>query len=129
MQLDGYNPVDITPWETASGGKAVACDRASGCSASFTFDRPAGNYAFATQYFDTDNGIAHFRLYVNGKQVDQWASDNDLPSAKMNGHTSTRHTSPVLALKTGDTIRIEGIPDNGDQAGVDYVEIEGGESN
>ena len=129
MQLDGYNPVDITPWETASGGKAVACDRASGCAADFTFDRPAGNYSIATQYFDTDNGTAHFRLYVNGKQVDQWASDNDLPSAKMNGHTSTRHTSPVLALKTGDTIRIEGIPDQGDQAGVDYVEIEAGESN
>ena len=23
MKLDGYVPVDVTPWETASGGKAV----------------------------------------------------------------------------------------------------------
>jgi alpha-glucuronidase len=124
MQLDGDTPVDITPWETASGGKAVACERATGCSMTFTFQRAAGNYAIATQYFDQNDGTAHFRLYVNGKQVDAWTADNDLPSAKMNGHTSTRHTSSALALKAGDSIRIDGIPDKGDKAGIDYVEIE-----
>lgn len=124
MQLDGDTPVDITPWETASGGKAVACERATGCSMTFTFQRAAGNYAIATQYFDQNDGMAHFRVYVNGKQVDAWTADNDLPSAKMNGHTSTRHTSSALALKAGDSIRIDGIPDKGDKAGIDYVEIE-----
>jgi alpha-glucuronidase len=124
MQLDGYAPVDVTPWETASGGKAVDCDRAAGCSAAFTFPRAAGRYAIAMQYFDTDNGAAHFRLLVNGKQIDSWAADDDLPSAKMNGHTSTRHTTPGVALHTGDTIRIEGLPDQGDKAGLDYVEID-----
>ena len=124
MRLDGYTPVDVTPWETASGGKAVACERASGCSASFTFRREAGSYDLAMQYFDTNNGVAHFHLYVNDKLIDSWASDNNLPSAKMNGHTSTRRTTPAVALKPGDTIRIEGIPDGGDQAGLDYVEIE-----
>jgi alpha-glucuronidase len=129
MQLDGYTPVDVTLWETASGGKAVACDRATGCSASFTFEREPGQYAIATQYFDQNNGAAHFHLCVNGKLVDSWAADNGLPSAKMNGHTSTRHTTPGLALKPGDSIRIDGVPDQGDEAGLDYVDIEVSEVN
>jgi len=124
MQLDGYRPVDVTPWETASGGKAVVCERASGCSATFSFKGETGHYDLATQYFDTNNGAARFRLLVNGKQIDSWPADDTLPSAKMDGHTSTRHTILAVALNRGDSIRIEGIPDGGDQAGLDYVEIE-----
>jgi alpha-glucuronidase len=124
MQLDGYTPVDVTPWETASGSKAIACERTTGCSATFSFNGKTGRYDLATQYFDQNNGTAHVHLYVNAKLVDSWASDNDLPSAKMNGQTSTRYTASGLTLGPGDTVRIEGIPDGGDQAGLDYVELE-----
>ncbi|HEX3437085.1 MAG TPA: alpha-glucuronidase family glycosyl hydrolase, partial [Pseudacidobacterium sp.] len=124
MQLDGYVPVDVTPWETASGGKAVACERASGCSASFHFDGKQGEYDLAIQYFDQNTtGVAHFRLFVNQRLADSWAADDNLPSAKMDGHTATRHVTHNLTLKPGDSIRIEGIPDRGDQAGLDYVEV------
>ncbi len=27
MQLDGYKPVEVEPWETASGGKAYVCNQ------------------------------------------------------------------------------------------------------
>jgi alpha-glucuronidase len=123
MQLDGYVPLSVTPWETASGGKAIACTRASGCSASFRFKGKAGEYDLATQYFDLNTGVARFRILVNGSPVDTWAADRRLPSAKMNGDTSTRHTTRHLTLKPGDTIRIEGAPDGGDTAGLDYVEV------
>ena len=123
MQLNGYTPVDVTPWETASGGKAVACNRPSGCAASFAFGGNAGIYTVATQYYDQNNGIAHFRLYVNQRLIDQWPSDNDLPSSKMDGHTATRRTTSGVALKAGDQIRIEGVPDQSDSAGVGYLEI------
>jgi len=123
MQLDGYTPVDVTPWETASGGKAIACDRSGGCAASLSFTGSSGVYAVITRYYDQNNGIAHFRLYINQQLTDQWASDNDLPSSKMDGHTATRHTTKDVTLKPGDSIRIQGIPDKGDMAGVDYLEI------
>src|SRR5262249_48212875 len=38
MKLDGYTVRDITPWEDASGGRAVACTAASGCAATLRFD-------------------------------------------------------------------------------------------
>ncbi|MDI3253409.1 MAG: alpha-glucuronidase family glycosyl hydrolase [Bacillota bacterium] len=123
MQLDGYTPVNVTPWETASGGKAVACNRTSGCSASFQFQGSAGRYALAAQYFDLNTGVAHFRLYLNGKLMDAWAADDTLPSSKMDGNTSTRHITGPLPLAPGDTIRIEGLPGGGDVAGLDDVEV------
>ncbi len=123
MQLSGYVPVDVTPWETASGGKAVACVGRSGCSASFTFDRDAGVYRIAVQYFDQNNGASHYELLVDDHVIDSWAADDSLPSDKMDGHTSTRHTFDDVQLQTGDMVRIVGRPDGGEPAGLDYVEV------
>src|SRR5271170_2269900 len=43
MQLRGYTPIDVTPWETASGGKAVICKDAE-CAATTSFTGVAGTY-------------------------------------------------------------------------------------
>jgi alpha-glucuronidase len=122
MQLSGYTPVEVAPWETASAGKAVACSQAS-CSASFKFPREAGRYDLAVQYFDLNNGISQYKLFVNDHEVGSWAADDHLPSDKMNGHTSTRHTITDVELKPGDAVKIEGVPEGGEPAPLDYVEI------
>ena len=120
MQLSGYIPADVTPWETASGGKAVAC-RQKSCSATFRFDRAAGKYDVAIQYFDQNNGISHYELLVRDRLADSWSADDDLPSDKMNGHTSARHTSSGISLRPGDVVKIVGRPDGGEPAALDYV--------
>lgn len=124
MQLDGYGPVDVTPWETASGGKAVACTNRPKCEASTKLQRPAGWYNIGVQYFDQNNGTSSYRVFLNQQQVGSWSSNADLPSDKPNGHTSTRHVIPQVALRPGDTLRIEGTPNGGEAAPVDYVEVE-----
>lgn len=123
MQLSGYVSVDVTPWETASGGKAVACEQASACSATFTFNREAGKYALAVQYFDLNNGASRYELFIDDRQIDSWTADDHLPSNKMNGHTSTRRTVEGIDLKPGDVVKIVGHPDAGEPAPIDYVEI------
>ena len=129
MQLSGYTPVDVTPWETASGGKAVACTIGSTCSASFTWDREGGQHAgsgfyrVSVQYFDQSNGVSHYELLVDGHVIDSWAADDHLPSDAINGHTSTRHTTVGVELKKGSVIKIVGHPDDGEPAPLDYVEF------
>ena len=123
MQLSGYAPVDVAPWETASGGKSVACTGQNSCSASLKFDHQGGNYTISVQYFDQDNGVSHYELLVNDHQVGSWAADDHLPSDKMNGHTSTRHTFDNVPLQRGDTVKIVGRPDGAEPAGLDYVEL------
>lgn len=124
MQLDGYVPTDVTPWETASGGKAIEClPPAQKCSATFQFHGGGGSYDIDVQYFDQNNGESKFRVLVGDKQVAEWMADDHLPATKPNGDSSTRHSIAGVALRPGDEIRFEGIPDREEHVALDYVEI------
>ena len=150
-QLKGYKVIDVTPWEDASGGKAVSCepsqpttrqgttsvvpnstpngDRAlapegmQSCSAEWTYSGAPGRFNIAVQYFDLQAGIAKFTLDVNGKPVAAWAADATLPSRRPHGDNSTRFTVRGVELKLGDVLRVVGTPDGNDPATLDYIEL------
>lgn len=128
-RLSGYEVIDVTPWEDASGGKAVSCNSASGssarhtCTAEWTYSGQTGRFAIAAQYFDLQGGVAKFSLELNSKQIAEWAADANLPSRRPNGDNSTRFTTKVVDLKPGDVIRMEGTPDGSDPAALDYIEL------
>ncbi len=122
MTLSGYTAVDVTPAEDASAGKAITCT-AYTCTASTKFTGAAGWYTVRVEYFDQSSGVAHYNVWVNGQEIDRWAADLTLPSARLDSTTSTRRSIPGIALRAGDEIRIEGIPNGGEQAALDYVEI------
>ncbi|MGO9270142.1 MAG: alpha-glucuronidase family glycosyl hydrolase [Terriglobia bacterium] len=137
MKLEGYEVVDVAPWETASGGKAVECTgltpgsarrpapgSARRCTASFSYHGTAGWRDLSVEYFDRNNGASRFRVYVGAQLVDEWIADDHLPSRKPDGSSSTRRRITGLALRPGDEIRIEGTPDGEEYAPLDYVEIE-----
>jgi alpha-glucuronidase len=124
MQLQGYSVVDVVPVETASEGKAVQCaPPLNSCSATFRFRGAPGWYDLGIQYFDQNNGASRFRVLVGAREVDVWTADDHLPATRVNGDSSTRRWIRGLALRPGDEIRIEGIPDGQEHAAVDYVEI------
>jgi alpha-glucuronidase len=123
MELNGYVPVAVTPWETASEGHAVVCKESGACSAGAVFARPDGWYDVAVQYFDFDHGASRYTLQVNGMAIDEWTANDTLPSDKMDGHTATRRVVHGVALHKGDTIRIIGAPDGEEPAPLDYIEI------
>ncbi len=123
MTLDGYMPVDVTPWETASGGKAVECKDREQCSASMIWTKPDGWYDIAVQYFDFRRGASEYSLEVAGRTVETWSADAALPDNRMNGNTSTRHTVRGVALHRGDELRLIGRPDGPEPAPVDYIEV------
>jgi len=124
MQLNGYRPMDVVPWENASGGKGIECAAPEKeCTAEFRFDRPAGWYEIDVQYFDQNNGESRFRVLVNQQLVDEWRAGDHLPSNQPGGDTSTRRWITGIALRAGDEIRIEGTPDGEERAPLDYVEV------
>jgi alpha-glucuronidase len=123
MQLSGYTPIDIIPWENASGGRGIACLIPSGCAAEYRFDRVDGKYDINIEYFDQNNGISMYLLFVNERLIDGWAADNNLPAKKPGGDSSSRRRIREVSLHANDKIRIEGIPDSDEHAGLDFVEI------
>jgi alpha-glucuronidase len=126
-RITGYKVIGVTPWEDASGGKAATCDQSSAqriCSAEWTYAGPAGRFNIAVQYFDLQGGVAKFSFAVNGKTAASWTADATFPSRMPNGDNSTRVIVRNVALKPGDTLRVEGTPNGNDHAVLDYIEIE-----
>jgi alpha-glucuronidase len=124
MQLEGYTTVDARRFETASGGKAVVCaDKGRGCAASLRFEKGAGWYDLNIRYFDQNDGVSRFRLRVSGQLIDEWTAAGNIPTRAIDGHSATRRLVRGLALRPGDVIRIEGLPDGGERAPLDFLEI------
>jgi alpha-glucuronidase len=123
--LDKYTVRPVTPWEAASGGQAVHCQAAS-CAATFTYAGTSGPRDIVVQYFDVNTGAARFRLLVGGRQIFEWTAADRLPTRTPDGSSSTRRIIQAVSLRNGDAIRIEGMPDGGDGAALDYIEIRSG---
>ena len=123
MQLEGYTQVEVTPWENASGGKAIECAQPQSCTASFRFPDNPGFYDLDIQYFDLNNGESTYHVFVGTQLVDEWIANAHLPTTKLGGDSSTRRRIKHLELHPGDQIRIEGVPDGQERAPLDYVEL------
>ena len=123
MALKDYEVETVTPWETASGGRAVACPPMRACSATLTYRGAPGSYDLVVQYFDENDGVSTFRVLVHGREVDRWLADAELPSKEPNGHSSTRRIVRHVSLVPGDDLRVEGTPNGGERAVIDYIEI------
>ncbi|MDE3103717.1 MAG: glucosiduronase [Acidobacteriota bacterium] len=111
----GYQAIDVTPWETASGGKAVACHVAAGCTLAIPFQQASGTYNIAVQYFDIWRGVSHYELRRNGQRIAAWDANDTLPPAQFDPHpdgqTSTRFTAEHIQLHRGDHLELLGVPD------------------
>jgi alpha-glucuronidase len=122
LQLAGYQAMEPIRWESASGGKAVSCVAAS-CSATLTHTEPAAWYSLRVRYFDQNNGSARYRVIVGDQVVDEWSATYWVPTARVDSSSSARRTIERVALRPADVIRIEGFPEGGESAALDYVEI------
>jgi alpha-glucuronidase len=123
MRLKGYTVVPVTPWEAASNGTAVSCPL-SACTASWIYrGDSAGLHDVRVRYFDQNNGAARYRFLVNRKLLDEWTASDHLPTQKIDATSSSLRIVSNVALKPGDEIRVEGRPDGGESAALDYIEI------
>jgi alpha-glucuronidase len=122
--LAGYVVKPVTPWEAASDGKAVECPTAS-CTATFKYEGATGTHDLTVRYFDVNSGAAKFTVYVGDRLVAEWVADDHVlvRNDRVDSSSSSRRVIPGLALKTGDEIRVEGVPNGRETAALDYIEI------
>ncbi len=121
--LAGYIVKDVTPWETASGDKAVECPVAA-CTATFRFAGPSGRHDIVVRYFDVNTGAARFRVRAGDRTLAEWTASDRIPTRRLDGSSSSRYVVRDVALGPGDAIVVEGIPDGAETAALDYIEIQ-----
>jgi alpha-glucuronidase len=121
--LSGYRVLAVTPFEAASGEKAVECPTGSTCTATFKFEGQAGWYDLSVRYFDVNNGVGRYRVRVAGQMVSEWSGNDRVPSRRVDSGSSARRVIEGIALRPGDEIQVEGIPEGGEAAALDYIEI------
>lgn len=119
MTLSGGYSIDNIQY--ASGSMGIKAEGVG--NASFTYDGPDGVFALNVAYFDENDGVASFKLFVSDNQVDNWDADEDLGNASPVEETKAVRTIRNIALKNGDEVRIEGTSDAGEPARVDYIEV------
>jgi alpha-glucuronidase len=120
--LEGYVPAPVTPWESGSGEGAVEC-KGQGCTATFRPAAAAGRYDIIVQYFDVNTGAAKYRVRVGDKVLAEWTADDRFPSRRLDGGSSNRKIVANVPLTREDVIVVEGVPDAGETAAIDYIEV------
>ena len=121
--LNGYVIKDVTPWETASGDKAIECPSAS-CTATFRYTGTPGRQDVTVRYFDVNTGAARFRVRVGDRTLAEWTASDRIPTRRLDGSSSSRYVVRDVSLAPGETIVVDGIPDAAETAALDYVEVQ-----
>jgi alpha-glucuronidase len=130
MKLVGYVPYVVSPFEAASGFKAIVTkDNSTRATASVKLrDVETGKYDVAVNYYDMALGNSTWELYIGCDQVGKWKGDLEYnlgraPSPYVDGHTASRITFKGISIKKGATLKIVGTPDGLEPAPLDYVSI------
>ena len=99
MTLDGYVVKPVTPWESASGEKAVECRAATCTAGSHTMASRAGEIWWCSISISRTG----CRISASGWRaslVAEWAADDHLPTRKVDSSSSSRRVIPGIALRT-----------------------------
>jgi len=127
MTLNGYKPYAVSPFETASGYKAIVTTSNSTVgTASTKVAFASGRYDVAVNYYDVIGGKAKYRLELGNRTVGSWVGDSEdklghAPSIYLDGHSATRITFRHVRVEQGDEVRITGQADGIEPAPIDYL--------
>ena len=129
MELDGYEPYLVSPFEAASGSHCiVTSDNSTQATASTTLEVDSGIYDIGVNYFDQAIGNSTWELYLSDELVGAWNGDLEYeigraPVFYIDGQTAARITFKGVSVESGSTLKIVGTPDGDEPAPVDYVSI------
>jgi alpha-glucuronidase len=129
MELDGYEPYTVSPFETASNFTAIVTSTNSTTgTASTKISFPSGKYDLGINYFDMYGGNSTYNVSLNNELVGRWEGNivdigklGHTPSIYLDGHSATRITFRDVQVKQGDVLTIVGNPSGVEPAPIDYV--------
>ncbi|KAJ7339707.1 putative alpha-glucuronidase A [Mycena albidolilacea] len=131
MELSGYQPYVVSPFETASNSIAIVTSTNNTIgTATKVLNFTSGVYDLAVNYFDMYGGNSSYQVFVNNRLVGEWVGNimdigklGHTPSIYLDGHSATRITFHQVPIKKGDILKIVGQANGVEPAPLDYVAL------
>ncbi|KAJ7245838.1 glycoside hydrolase superfamily [Mycena rebaudengoi] len=131
MELSGYQPYVVSPFEAASNSIAIITSTNSTIgTATKVLNFTSGVYDLAVNYFDMHGGNSSYQVFVNNRMVGEWVGNivdtgklGHTPSIYLDGHSATRITFHQVPIKKGDILKIVGQANGVEPAPLDYVAL------
>lgn len=128
MDLDGYIPYTVAPFEAASNYTAIVTATNSSLGIASTTLDSSGVFDIAVNYYDLYGGVSMWSLYLNNATVGMWRGNAEdvlghTPSIYIDGHSAIRVTFKNVTVSRGDRLVITGRPSGVEPAPLDYVSI------
>jgi alpha-glucuronidase len=131
MELSGYQPYVVSPFEAASNSIAIVTSTNSTIgTATKVLNFTSGVYDLAVNYFDMYGGNSSYQVFVNNRMVGEWVGNivdigklGHTPSIYLDGHSATRITFHQVSIKKGDMLKIVGQANGVEPAPLDYVAL------
>ncbi len=118
MSLLSYN----TEYNSCSSGYYSLNTSGTG-QASFYYSGSSGRKNFTVWYYDETDGIASYKLFVNGIEKKTWIADKTFGESNRTRLSKTATSLSDITINNGDQIIIEGTANSGDNASIDSIEI------
>ncbi|KAJ5764727.1 glycoside hydrolase family 67 protein [Penicillium odoratum] len=129
MELEGYEVESVTPFEDASGSRAiVTVPGVQLGTAKCTVPFVSGIYDVAVNYYDHLGGTSQYQIFLNDRLIGSWAGDLEEKlghdfSDLVDGYSATRITFKDVKVNKGDRLKIIGKPNGPERAPIDYVSL------
>ncbi len=114
----GLNNYIIESNNDASEQKMIKVPNNNPGIATYISERSSGNYNIATCYIAEEDGAPSYKLFINNNEVDSWSATKTASTWEF-----LTHTSQKVFIGYGDEIKIEGTPNEGAAARLDYIDI------
>ncbi|KAJ7837902.1 glycoside hydrolase superfamily [Mycena leptocephala] len=108
MELSGYQPYVVSPFEAASNSIAIVTSTNSTMgTATKVLNFTSGVYDLAVSYFDMYGGNSSYQVFVNNRMVGEWVGNivdigklGHTPSIYLDGHSATGSRSTSASDET-----------------------------
>ncbi len=74
-------------------------------------------------YFDVNTGASRFTVRLGDMVLAEWTADDWFPTRRLDGSSSNPRVIPNVSLRRDDVIHVVGVPEGGETAALDYVEL------
>ena len=106
----------------ASGNTLISLSGNRG-TAHFDFTGETGSYDILIGYYDENDGRSTLNFQVDGRSIERWSFDADLPGTRANTRNFVERRINNVQIENGVRLQLTANKGGGERARIDYIDL------